>query len=172
MPSDDLQALLDRQAIADCVLRYTRGVDRADEELIRSAFFPDAIDHHGATVVGTVDDFLAAWLPRLENRHRGQHYITNQSIDLDGDEAHVETYWLVILKPVGEDEGDLIGGRYLDRFERRDGEWRIAKRVVVHEWHSRLDFTPMKTETRTDGWTRRDRSDLSYTRPLGDPPDA
>jgi 3-phenylpropionate/cinnamic acid dioxygenase small subunit len=170
MTSDPIRVLLDHQEISDCLLRYARGVDRVDEDLIRSAFFPDAVDFHAASSAGSVDDFLAAWLPRQPGRHRAQHYTTNQSIDLDGDEAHVETYWLCVLKQLDADEGDLVGGRYLDRFERRDGEWRIAKRVVVHEWHSHLDFAPMRQSSGVEHWTRRDRSDLSYTRPLADPP--
>jgi hypothetical protein len=84
----------------------------------------------------------------------------------------VESYWLVVLKQLESDDGDLVGGRYLDRFERREGEWRIAKRVVVPEWHSRLDFTPMQRPSGIEHWTRRDRQDLSYTRPLADPPRA
>jgi hypothetical protein len=165
-----LQALIDRQAISDCLLRYTRGVDRVDEDLIRSAFFPDAIDYHPATSAGDIEDFLATWLPRQSGRHLAQHYITNQSIDLDGDQAHVETYWLCVVKQLDSEAGDALGGRYLDRFERREGEWRIAKRVVVPEWHSRLDFAPMRRPTGTEHWTRRDRRDLSYSRPLVDPP--
>jgi hypothetical protein len=121
-------------------------------------------------VVGTVEDFLAMWLPKQRGRHRAQHYTTNQTIDLDGDDAHVETYWLCVLKQLDSDGGELLGGRYLDRFERRNGEWRIAKRVVVHEWHSRLDFTPMRTSPGSGNWARRDGGDLSYTRPLADPP--
>jgi hypothetical protein len=167
---DALQQVIDRQAIIDCLLRYTRGVDRVDEELIRSAFWEDAIDFHAASSAGTVEDFLAMWMPKQPGRHRAQHYVTNHTVEIDGDEAHAETYWICILKKLGEDEGDLIGGRYVDRLERRDGEWRIAKRAVVHEWRSQLDFTPMLAPTGVEHWSRRDRDDLVYTRPLADPP--
>jgi hypothetical protein len=166
----DVQRLLDRQAILDCLLRYTRGVDRVDEDLIRSSFWSDASDFHAATSAGGVDAFLAAWLPKQSARHRSQHYVTNQSVDLDGAEAHAETYWICVLKQIGEDEGELIGGRYVDRLESRQGEWRIAKRIVVHEWRSSLDFTPMLAKAAVEHWTRRDRHDLSYSRPLSDPP--
>src|SRR3979409_2503662 len=87
-----LRALLDRQQIMDCMHRYTRGVDRVDEELIRSAFHPDAPDFHGP-VNGGVDAFLGYWLPLQAAREVSQHYISNTTIDLDGDTAHVETYF-------------------------------------------------------------------------------
>jgi hypothetical protein len=28
----------------------------------------------------------------------------------------------------------LLAGRYCDLFEKRGGEWRIARRVVVYDW--------------------------------------
>jgi hypothetical protein len=168
--TDAIQQLLDRQAILDCLLRYTRGVDRVDEELIRSAFHEDSIDFHGPTIAGPIDDFFAYWLPKQPTRHRAQHYVTNHSIDLDGDQAHVESYWICMLKEKGTDSGNLIGGRYVDRFDRRDGEWKIARRVVVHEWKAAMDFSPMAQFRGDEHWNRRDRSDPSYVRPLEGPP--
>ena len=29
---------------------------------------------------------------------------------------------------------DLVSGRYIDKFEKREGEWRIVKRQGVHDW--------------------------------------
>src|SRR5437870_7614815 len=53
----ELQELLDRQAIADCVYRYARGLDRHDEEIYASAYHDDAIDHHG-DFLGRRDKFV------------------------------------------------------------------------------------------------------------------
>jgi hypothetical protein len=69
-----------------------------------------------------------------------QHAICNELIELDGDTAHREAYFLAFHRLVrdGATVDLLFAGRYVDRLERRDGEWRIAHRVVVHDW-SRID---------------------------------
>jgi hypothetical protein len=159
-----LQQLVDRQAIVDCLHRYTRGVDRMDEELILSAFHEDAIDfHHGHT--GTAKDFVEWFWPAQESRVTCQHYLTNITVDIDGDVAHSESYFLTASRWAAGDTVRHGGGRYVDRLERRNGEWRIAQRVVVVEWAADspgwgLDmFDPV-------GRSRRDASDLSYQRPL------
>jgi hypothetical protein len=162
---DAVDRLLDRQAIVDCTLRYTRGVDRLDEELYRSAFHEDAVDFHGAAPLSP-DEFLAWFLPQQEGREATQHYVLNHVIDVDGDTAHGETYFLAIVKLRGKDYVQMVGGRYVDRFERRGGEWRIALRLVVPEWHANAQAVPdSPVLTRTD-WRRRSRDDPSYERPL------
>jgi hypothetical protein len=67
-----IRELVDRQQITACLHRYTRGCDRIDADLIRSAFHPDAIDYHGP-VTGSVDDFLAYWRPLQDAREVSQH---------------------------------------------------------------------------------------------------
>ncbi len=89
-----LRELVDRQAIHDVILRYCRGVDRMDRELLLSAYHPDAIDDHGLFVGGPeafADYFLAF---HQSQQSATQHIITNHSCELDGDTAHCETYWL------------------------------------------------------------------------------
>ena len=46
----DPQQLADREAIRECVLRYSRGVDRLDVEQMKSAYWPEATDDHGRFV--------------------------------------------------------------------------------------------------------------------------
>jgi hypothetical protein len=167
-----IRELVDRQQILDCLLRYTRGVDRVDPELIRSAFHDDARDHHGP-VNGTVDDFLSYWLPLQPPREVSQHYTSNTTIDLDGDTAHVETYYVYYQKLRGEDRLTITGGRYADRFERRPVGWRIALRVVVSEWAAAADGRPTYERFGPDVKTRgrRDRTDVAFARPLLGPPE-
>jgi hypothetical protein len=165
-----LAQLIDRQEIMDCLHRYTRGVDRVDQELIRSAFHPDAIDYHGP-VTGTVEDFLAYWLPLQPPREVSQHYIANTTIDLDGDIAHVETYFTYYHKAFGAPEMTLSGGRYADRFERRDGDWRIALRVVIREWSMVADGSRTTEYLAVVSRGRKDRTDPTYMRPLTGPGD-
>jgi hypothetical protein len=159
-----VRELLDRQAILDCLYRYTRGADRLDIELLRSAFWEDAVDHHGP-VNGGVDDFLAYWLPLQEAREISQHYLHNHSVELDGDVAHAETYFSFVVKLKGESEVKVSGGRYADRFERRGGEWRIATRVVMSEWGLVADGTPT-IERLANARGRQDHGDPTYLRPL------
>lgn len=165
-----LQALLDKEAIRDCFLRYTRGIDRTDVELIKSAFHPDAVDNHARGVCGSIEQMLDWWLPQQPDRAATQHFVTNQTIDIDGNIAHVETYFLVFIKQKSEARGALIGGRYADRLERRDGAWKIALRVVLPEWQADADAGNTEWVSQAGAVPGvRDRTDLTYQRPLQNP---
>ena len=165
-----LGQVLDRQAISDCFLRYTRGVDRVDVDLIKSAFHPDAIDNHTRNIRGSVDGMLAWWLPQQEGRESAHHYVSNQTIDLDGDVAHVETYFFVVIKLLGQTDATMGGGRYADRFEKRDGVWKIALRVVLSEWRVTADASAMTAlHQAAIPVGARGPGDITYQRPLEDP---
>jgi hypothetical protein len=163
---EPVQRLLDRRAILDCVRRYARGVDRVDEELVRSAYHPDAVDDHRtgrSDFVAGVDDFIARARELQQESHMTQHYLTTHNVELDGDVAHSETYFFAARLTPDRVTLYLSGGRYLDRLERRDGDWRIAARVVVGEWTTKLDNTARQDTAHP---AARDRSDPSYLRPL------
>ncbi len=167
----ELRQLLDKRAIEECLLRYSRGVDRNDVELIRSAFHPDALENHSREVRGPLEEgFLAWWIPQQPQRQADQHLISNSTIDLEGDIAHVETYYMSVIQLRGEACVTLRGGRYADRFEKRDGAWKIALRIVLPEWDGKAETTMTEAV-----WARvfrrtRDRSDPTYQRPLQNPP--
>lgn len=160
-----LQGLLDRQAIWDCLMRYARGVDRLDAELIRSAFWPDARDSHGQ-MDGSPEEFIAIWMPTQATREACQHSVSNHSVELAGDEAHAETYFQVAIKNAGADTLELVGGRYLDHFTRRDGEWRVLTRLVVLDWQCEADASGMTKRLSASHKGSRDRRDPSYERPV------
>ena len=159
----------DREEIWDCVTRYCRGMDRWDRELARSAYHDDAVDDH-VGFCGPVDEFLDWAFDYHGGQARHQHYVTNHSVEIDGDVAHAETYYLFVGTLL--DEGaplTVTGGRYLDRFEHREGRWAIAARVCLPEWSTELpsllgnaamDFVGLS------GTVARDRTDSSYDRPL------
>jgi hypothetical protein len=142
--SDLLEARLrlieDRQAIHDVIIRYCRGVDRSDPDLVLSAFHDDAIDNHFGAVlpfreaIGTLKAARSAD-GRPTSKTTSMHNICNVLIELEGDVARCETYVTVIVRI--PHEGGAIdwthAGRYVDRFERRQGEWRIAYRTVVYD---------------------------------------
>ena len=133
-----LEELADREAIRHCLARYCRGIDRLDEGLLQSVYWPGATDDH-VNFVGTGQDFIPHVLRALEPMRQTQHLIGNILIDMDGKSAaHCETYFQAfhsIPKADGGSAGDVfVGGRYVDRFEKRDDEWRIASRVVIIDW--------------------------------------
>jgi hypothetical protein len=133
-----LEELLDREAIREVLFRYARGVDRADEAALRSAYWPDATDCHGA-YRGSADGFIAQALERLRRGGLRSHVIGNILIELHGAQAVVESYFIALQAPVPAQVQDpvratLLAGRYADRFEKRSGEWRVAERTVVYDW--------------------------------------
>ncbi|MET0240768.1 MAG: nuclear transport factor 2 family protein [Sphingobium sp.] len=165
-----LQEMIDREDIRQVMLRYARGLDRMDAQLARSCYFDDAIEDHGR-FVGFPDDFIAYAANVSRLYLSTQHSITNHWCDLDGDDAWCETYY--IFTGIASDPPHFMStGRYVDHFQRRDGEWRIAGRVTVVEGTFDLPdsavtaaLPPVYGPGETDPATR-DRSDVSYRRPL------
>jgi len=161
-----LERLVSRMEIEECLLRYCRGIDRHDVELVRSAYHPDARDDHAARI-GLGHD-LADWANAMHDDVLGlsghQHYITNVSIELDGDTAHVETYYFTANVRRDSDELTMGGGRYLDRFERRDGVWAIAARIVTTEWWD--DPEMLRGIAKLGIAPVQGREDPSFRRPL------
>ena len=178
-----VQELYDRQAIHDCVLRYCRGVDRFDRDLILSAFHPDALDEHGK-FVGSPVEFVDWALGQHGKAHLShQHLIQNHRADVEGDTAHAETYFTFISMNRGGKPVTMGGGRYVDRLEKRDGRWAIAARVCLRDWSmmdERPDMDDLSSFTSTRAHLsdeerafmnagrapRRDGTDPSYDRPL------
>jgi ketosteroid isomerase-like protein len=160
-----VQGLADRQAILDCIYRYARGVDRDDIDLVASAYHDDAVDDHGF-YVGSGRG-LGEWVfVRHKESPASQHHITNHMAEIDGDTAHAETYFFSINRSP-DDTASLATGRYVDRFERRNGEWRIAVRIVITESVLSANSDELAAfAQRAFAPFSRDRSDLSYRRPL------
>lgn len=128
--------LADREAIKDCLYRYARGVDRCDEEILRSAYWADATDKH-LSFTGDREELVAWMLPIVRGMDQTMHMIGNVLIEIHGQAANVESYFFGfhrIPQKNGARCDTIAGGRYLDRFERRDGEWRIVERNVITDW--------------------------------------
>jgi hypothetical protein len=135
-----VEQLLDRQEIEDVLLRYARGADRADLALIADAYHPDAIEDHGGVFVGPAADYVAMLARILPSAPLMTHLCTNIMIELDGDHALAECYFLTFSRREGETESydSLTMARVVDRFERRDGAWRIAHRRLAWEWNHEM----------------------------------
>jgi ketosteroid isomerase-like protein len=127
--------LADREAIRDCLYRYARGVDRIDADMVRSAYWPDAIDTH-LDFTGDVEAFIAWAFPIMRAMDQTMHMIGNVLMTIRGPTADVESYFHGYHRvTIDGRKADMIGsGRYIDRFERRGDEWRIAERLVLTDW--------------------------------------
>jgi hypothetical protein len=168
MENIQLRGLLDRQAILDCIQQVSRGIDRMDADLVLSAFHDGAVDDHGA-FVGHPVEFVKWVFDLVKTLTNTQHSITNHVCEIDGDSAHAETYYLSISTSA-EGRIGITGGRYLDRLERRESRWGIVTRRAIEEWRGALSPTVWPVELvdalRSGGRPARDKSDLSYERPL------
>lgn len=134
--TQDLQAFLDRGKIRECLVRLARGEDRRNAELISASCWPDSVTDYGV-FEGDFDAYLAWVVPGAEAIANTQHVLGQSYIELDGDTARVETQ-VVSYHRVDMGNGDsdtCIGGRYLDRMEKRGGEWRIAHRTMLYDWY-------------------------------------
>jgi ketosteroid isomerase-like protein len=162
-----VRELHDKQAIRELVSNFARALDRQDRELMLACFHPDALDDHGMFVGPGADFFDWTDPSHLHLFRRHQHHVTNHVCALEGDVAHCETYWLFAGMTKAGDHLASYGGRYVDRMERRGGEWRIAARKCILEWWGEGMVTPEAAATYAAvGQVARDRSDCSYDRPL------
>jgi len=142
--------LQDKVEIYEVVLRYCRGVDRADMDLVRSAYHPGAIDHH-IGFDGSIDDFIQ-WLKDTISKYDSTtHIVGNHLASINGDRAVAETYGMGVhrVEQLDDPRNFTSGTRYVDRFERRSGRWAIVERWCVRDWA---------------------RSDAGQSAPLGDGP--
>lgn len=153
--------LLARQEIADRLNDYCRAMDRIDDDLGRSVFHPEAPVDYKDIFQGTGYGFVE-WVHQSHTAMLAtNHKISNLSIRIDGARAGSETY--VTMHGRMKGEGDAIMeihsiGRYLDKWEKRDGAWRIAERQYL----STLDEVRQVAMTAYPVHGARDRSDPSY----------
>ena len=171
----DLAKLMELESIRALFTRFTRGFDRQDEDLIRSVFWPDAYVGYGRMHPPLLrDDFIAHHLPLHTPVLSYAHHISSQTIEIEGDVAHVESYITAIFRGLRNPGHitSIVGGRYLDRIDRRGGEWRVAVREFIPHFsvagQSNFDEQfPPERYPREDFWLgTRDRRDPSYRRPF------
>lgn len=131
----ELKSLLEREKIRDCIAHLARGEDRRDAELISACYWPDSTTDYGV-FLGNFDKYLAWVVPGSPAIPVTQHVLGQSIIELKGDIALVETQVTSYhrLKMDKEERDTVIGGRYLDRMEKRGVEWRIAQRTMLYDW--------------------------------------
>ena len=131
-----------RAAIEDCLRSYCSGIDRLHAPSLAAAFHPGALLlDYGAPVL-TIEQFVEHALASLALRYVAtQHRISNTTVERTGDHALVETYVHATHVEAAHDDAVADGrrlhtfvGRYIDRFEPRDGVWKIAQRTLRNDW--------------------------------------
>ena len=164
-----LEHAADRIEILDCLTRFSRGMDRFDRETYLSAFWPDAVMAAGPYV----GDVPGCWDWAVPMHEAGQilthHSLLNNTVDIAGDTAHSECYYIFVARNRDESVW-MAGGRYIDRLERRVGEWKIALRTNVIEWGCLPPPMPIPfgdvPGIGLNGVSSRSTDDPSYRRPL------
>ena len=133
--NERLAAWLDRLDIQDCIARLARGEDRRSADLISGSFSPDAVIDMGV-FKGSFDEYLSWVVPGDPSLPVTVHSLGQSVIELKGESALAETLVNSYHRVnTGEEERDTaIGGRYLDRLEKRDGQWRIVERTLLYDW--------------------------------------
>lgn len=164
-----LRELLDRDAVLRVIQRMARGLDRVDNELVLSCYWPEAIDDH-THYLGGPEGFVA-YADRITLSFVScQHCIMTHNCDIDGNDAHCESYYTFFAE-AAEGPHFMATGRYVDHFQKRNGEWRILKRFTVV--NGSYDLTPSAVTAAMpspyapgERQVALDRSDLSYQRPV------
>jgi len=138
-----LTAMLDREEVKAIPHRFARGLDRVDRDLLVSCFHPDGVDDHGffKAQAGEFVDWVMGELEKFEDT---QHMIATQNVEVIGSKASCESYFVAYhTMPTPDGDKELIvAGRYLDKMEKRDGEWKIILRRCVFDWTRMTDASP------------------------------
>jgi hypothetical protein len=163
--SDRMQLMLDKHELRELGLTYCRGIDRQDFALVRTLYHDDAIDDHGDMFKGNPDEYVA-WLPTIMAMWDATvHSISNAVYEVDGDKANGELY-VVAYHRTHEPQAKeiIVGGRYLDRYEKRDGRWKFSHRSLAMDWCNVQDVKPEDYDTFAAGAVRgrHDADDASY----------
>jgi len=142
-----LETLLAKDAINDALLRYCWGIDRGDLQLVLSAFHDDAVDNHSGIEESAVERFTRTVVDAGDMAMKTAHQLHNVQIQVDGAKAGVQSYFTARhqFPHEGKTFNWVIAGRYVDRFECHDGDWRIVHRTVVYdfEWLDEAGTRPL-----------------------------
>jgi hypothetical protein len=164
MTESQLRTVADHDEIRQILYRYCRALDRCDAELLASVYHPDA-NHVQGAFTGAASDFVEYAMRVAKGYELTNHSLGNILIDVHEDIADVESY-VVVREIVGpENDGQRliteVVARYVDRFERRNGRWRIASRVCHEDWRETREIN-IVVRPRDLKASRRDREDISY----------
>jgi hypothetical protein len=164
-----MQDLLDRQAIFECIKRTSRGNDRFDIELISGSYHPDSIHELGQKQISGREYGEHANNAHVAICEVSLHNVTMHTCEIQGGVAHAESYVIGLFADKGGAMSRMLAGRYIDRLEKRNGEWGIVLRRATVEvaMEGKANLPNGKTPPGS-GYLKgnRDRTDPSYERPL------
>ncbi|AUW58993.1 hypothetical protein C1T17_13720 [Sphingobium sp. SCG-1] len=143
--TQDVYDLVQKNKIHENLMRYCRGQDRKELALMKSTYWPDATDDHGA-FVGNAHAFCdMAYEGQKKTGHTAIHHCSNVLIELLGDQAKCESVFMYVMIHPAKNRTQFLGGRYRDLCEQRDGEWKILRRTCIFDWANDMegaqDFT-------------------------------
>ncbi|MEX1008339.1 MAG: nuclear transport factor 2 family protein [Acidimicrobiia bacterium] len=123
------QWLLDRAEIHDLMMQYALGVDLRDYDRIRNCFASSFRASYGSREFTDADE-LIEFISGVEHFPSTTHFLGTQLVDVDGDDAWMQTYSLITHRPNEDDPSAdwVAAGQYVDRLLREHGRWRIAER--------------------------------------------
>jgi ketosteroid isomerase-like protein len=128
----EIAELLDKQAIAEGLYRYCRAMDRQDKSLVRRVFHDDVLAEYApGHAIRSVEELITWMWEQHRPFHCHSHQVSNILIEVSGDTAGSESYvHTKLTRRKSAERLDLytIMGRYIDRWERRNGSWKIAHR--------------------------------------------
>ena len=136
-PSEaQLQEMFDEFELRKLVHGYCRAVDRGDIATLKGYYHHDARDDHGAFSTGSADDFLSQLEAARPFLRSMQHNVTTANFAIDGNCAEGEVYSIATHTfAAGDRDVDVIvGGRYLDKYEKRADTWKFVERMIVTDW--------------------------------------
>jgi hypothetical protein len=133
----DPAEVADRLAIQDILHTHSRGLDRLDEAAIRSAYWPEAEVDYGS-YKGNAHVFAELVVGALGQQYElTRHALSNTLVEINVDSAYSETCVHAGHLLIGAREELLFYGRYLDKLEKRGGQWKLLHRQVVMDWSRR-----------------------------------
>jgi 3-phenylpropionate/cinnamic acid dioxygenase small subunit len=146
-----VRAVLDEREIVQLMHRYAHAMDYGDEAAWVEVFTPDAVFDvvesvggrriHREEGHGDLARYVAAYPKPPAFR---KHVIVDPVVELEGDEARVESYWILLQREQADGRPVLAAfGRSHDRVVRLDGRWRIAQRYAEVE---ATTFPPVAAE--------------------------
>ena len=124
-----------RTVIQNRLAQHARGIDRADEALLREAYHDDGTVDYGS-LQGSAAEFAAAIAAMHDGAPMSSHRTSNLWIAIEGQSAISESYVMawVTLPTDGDPQPHLVGGRYLDRHRYKHDDWRMQHRQYVLDW--------------------------------------
>jgi hypothetical protein len=161
-----LAKLEDKERIREVLYSNSRGMDRADVELLKSTYHSDSYEVHWETFTGNGHEFSEFITSEIRSARSVSHVVTNPLIEVEGDRAFCEsTYTARTIVDRTPDLGGwvevVVWGRYLDVLERRDGQWRISYRQLARDG-ARRHIVPNPLAPAPETASRTGRDDPSY----------